>query len=307
MMHSITFGPLSVWDMFDKTVSYAAGDRVRYGAKIYQFTAAHAAGPWLGTDAEDITRQVGIRNTREDWGLVLTSQPVFNPPAQKTKILDPPGGDGVIDLSKAVRGYPVYKNRTGNFTFVSPERFPVSDAMYEQIMDFIHGQTMQAERSDDQGWYYQGRFTVDKNKSRTQYGEIVIGYSVEPYKWAMQDSLDTDWLWDPFSFIYGVIRPAIFGGIEIGTTAATLEFDLQAAGRAPVKPEFSAKSGESNISISYGGDNPKTITAGHTAEAIDGLILYGGKWLLNGQATTVSAVTASGNGHLSIKFRPGRL
>ena len=41
----------------------------------------------------------GDKNTWDDWRLVPASRPVFNPPAQKVKTLEIPGGDGVIDLS----------------------------------------------------------------------------------------------------------------------------------------------------------------------------------------------------------------
>lgn len=54
----------------------------------------------------------------DDWRLVPASRPLFNPPAQKVKTLDIPGGDGVIDLSQALTGYPVYQNRTGSIEFI---------------------------------------------------------------------------------------------------------------------------------------------------------------------------------------------
>ena len=39
-------------DAFDTTKAYAIGDVVMYNYRMYRFTAAHAAGAWLGTDAE---------------------------------------------------------------------------------------------------------------------------------------------------------------------------------------------------------------------------------------------------------------
>ena len=60
----------------------------------------------------------GDKNTWDDWRLVPASRPVFNPPAQKVKTLEIPGGDGVIDLSQSLTGYPVYQNRTGSIEFI---------------------------------------------------------------------------------------------------------------------------------------------------------------------------------------------
>lgn len=39
---------------FSTTDAYAKGDEVIYDGKLYKFTAAHAAGAWTGTDAEEV-------------------------------------------------------------------------------------------------------------------------------------------------------------------------------------------------------------------------------------------------------------
>ena len=39
-------------DTFDPTISYPAGAYVRYNGQAYMFTTAHAAGAWIGTDAQ---------------------------------------------------------------------------------------------------------------------------------------------------------------------------------------------------------------------------------------------------------------
>ena len=44
---------LDDYPVFSATKAYAAGDVVRYGDKLYKFTADHAAGAWTGTDVED--------------------------------------------------------------------------------------------------------------------------------------------------------------------------------------------------------------------------------------------------------------
>ena len=43
--------------IFDATTAYSAGDYVWYSteSKLYRFTADHAAGAWVGTDAEEVT------------------------------------------------------------------------------------------------------------------------------------------------------------------------------------------------------------------------------------------------------------
>ena len=41
--------------LFDNTKEYAIGDCVIKDAALYRFTTSHAAGAWVGTDAEIVT------------------------------------------------------------------------------------------------------------------------------------------------------------------------------------------------------------------------------------------------------------
>ena len=59
----------------------------------------------------------GDKNTWDDWHLIPSSRPLFNPPTPKTKYQDIPGANGKLDLSEALTGYPVYDNRIGSFEF----------------------------------------------------------------------------------------------------------------------------------------------------------------------------------------------
>lgn len=47
--------PKSTAPQFSASKAYAAGEYVYYNNKLYCFTAAHAAGAWTGSDAEEIT------------------------------------------------------------------------------------------------------------------------------------------------------------------------------------------------------------------------------------------------------------
>ena len=179
----------------------------------------------------------GDKNTWDDWRLVPSSRPVFNPPAQKTKTLDIPGGDGTIDLSTALSGYPVYHNRTGSIEFIVMNDFKPWQVAYSDIMDYLHGQTMRAVLEDDKEYFYEGRFNVNVWKSEKNWSRIVIDYSVGPYKWSLLSSVD-DWLWDPFNFQNGIIRPALFRNVAVMTSMKTLNFGVELFGRAPICPKF---------------------------------------------------------------------
>lgn len=185
----------------------------------------------------------GDKNTWDDWRLVPASRPLFNPPAQKVKTLDIPGGDGVIDLSQALTGYPVYQNRTGSIEFIVINDFKPWHMAYSDIMDYLHGQTMRAILEDDPEYFYEGRFTVNAWKSEKDWSRLVIDYDVGPYKWKNLSSID-NWLWDPFNFQNGVIQAALFRNIAVTTEMKEIELDAVMYGRAPVCPRFIVQSSE---------------------------------------------------------------
>lgn len=144
----------------------------------------------------------GDKNTWDDWKIVPKERPVFAPPKVKTTYIDIPGGNGSIDLSESLTGYPVYENRTGSFKFYVMNGYADWQDRYSEIMNYLHGQRMKAVLADDPDYYYYGRFTVDSWDSGDTWSEITIGYEVEPYKWAL-----TSW-----SRTYNVNYTVWYGG-----------------------------------------------------------------------------------------------
>lgn len=132
----------------------------------------------------------GDKNTWRDWHLVPTSRPVVSPPPLKSKTVDIPGGDGVIDLSDSLTGYPVFGRRTGSFEFIVVNDFyePVNTyeewhVTYSNIMNYLHGKKMEMALEDDPDYWYEGRFTVGSWTSDRSHSKITINYDLEPYKW----------------------------------------------------------------------------------------------------------------------------
>lgn len=246
----------------------------------------------------------GEKNTWDDWRLVPSSRPVFNPPAQKVKTLDIPGGDGVIDLSQALTGYPVYQNRTGSIEFIVMNGFKPWHMAYSDIMDYLHGQTMRAVLEDDPEYFYEGRFTVNAWKSEKDWSRIVIDYSVGPYKWSVLSSLD-DWLWDPFNFQNGIIRTALFKDIAVTTDVKSRKLDAALFGRAPVCPCFVVSSTAGRgvhvrfVNPQLGIDISKLLPDGTIQ--IPEFVFFGT------QDTTIYLWCDSGTGTVSVDFRQGRL
>lgn len=246
----------------------------------------------------------GEKNTWDDWRLVPSSRPVFNPPAQKTKTLEIPGGDGVIDLSQSLTGYPVYQNRTGSIEFIVMNDFKAWHMAYSDIMDYLHGQTLRAVLEDDPEYFYEGRFTVNSWKSEKDWSRITIDYDVGPYKWSVLSSID-DWLWDPFNFQNGVIRPMLFKNIAVTTTRRSIALKAALFGRAPVCPTFQVSTSDGRgvhirfVNQTLGLDETKLLTDGTLQ--IPEFVFFGDL------GATLELWCDNGTGTVSVDFRQGRL
>lgn len=159
----------------------------------------------------------GEKNTWDDWYIIPTSRPVIAPPDKNTNIVEIPGMNGVLDLSEALTGYPTYQNRTGSLEFiVANNQLDISPAdrtfgfkrwnvLYSEIMDYLHGKSMEMLLEDDKGYVYVGTYQVNEWKSEEIQSVITIDYDVYPFKKERYSSLEP-WYWDPFDFETGIIR-----------------------------------------------------------------------------------------------------
>ena len=227
----------------------------------------------------------GKYNTWEDWHLIPSSRPFFAPPSVKTKELDIPGMDGVLDLTEVISGRPVFGNRTGSHEFIVADGFSGWDWVeaYSTIMDVLHGQGNYAILSDDPGYFYEGRFSVSQWKSDKNWSTISINYNVKPFKQEIVSSMD-DWKWDPFNFETGIIRN--WKNIQVnGSRVVRL-----VGSRMPA--------------------SPKIVCSSEMTMEYDGVT-----YLLNPGANTIPGfklesdeldVTFTGTGTVSIEYRGGR-
>lgn len=128
------------------------------------------------------------KNTFDDWHLVPAERPVVKAPVPKTKFEDIPGGNGSIDLSTVLTGYPVFANRQGSWTFYVLNDYKKSETdwaiLYSEIMEFLQGKSLRVELEDDPDYYYWGVFALNEWQSPKDYSKVVIDYVIEPYKYS---------------------------------------------------------------------------------------------------------------------------
>ena len=124
----------------------------------------------------------GNKHSYREWGLLLKTRPVISPPKPKTKLVQVPGSDVVIDLTETLTGNVHYEPRTIKCEFWVVDGRLKWSAVYSSILDELHGKRLQIIMDDDPNYYYIGRVSVDSWESEQAASTIVITAEVEPYK-----------------------------------------------------------------------------------------------------------------------------
>lgn len=248
-------------------------------------------------------------NTYEDFHLMPSTsmpRPVFDPPSVKTQIVDIPGADGYIDLSESLTKYPVYNNRQGSIDFIVLSGFETWQQLYSRIMNYLHGRTKRVVMDDDVGYFYEGRFKVNKWKSANDgtWSTITIDYDVKPYKMEVNDSLD-DWLWDPFNFDTGITLSELFADITIDSDIYEPRTFSGVIRRKPVSPEIEVRT-TSTEGMAIRLINPE-LDIDKDFYFGDGISIDPEFILSNFSGSNTIQMNFMGHGTVSIRFRNGEL
>jgi len=124
----------------------------------------------------------GNKHTYRTWSLLLKSRPVISPPVPKTKVIQVPGTDTVIDLTEALTGDVKYEPRTIECEFWIVEGRSKWPAVYSAILNELHGKRMNIVMDDDPNYYYTGRVAVEAFDAEKKTATVKIVAEVEPYK-----------------------------------------------------------------------------------------------------------------------------
>lgn len=163
--------------------------------------------------------QFGNKNTYRDYRLLIQSLTISTA-EPKEELVEVPGMDGNLDFSESLTGDTVYQNRTINISLAKRKNKNCLSE-YSQIQNDLNGRTMKIILSDDPNFFYYGKVRVKDYDKYAILHAIDIECNVKPYKYDLYSS-DEDWLWDPFSFIDGIINETkdlnVDGKLEIKIT-----------------------------------------------------------------------------------------
>lgn len=130
--------------------------------------------------------QINGKDCLQNWHLLPNGRLHVPPPSIREKIVELPSGNGDIDLTESLTGYPLYGNREGSFDFLVMHDYADYDqaTLYNQILKDLHGKVCKVELVDDDPYYYYyGRIKVDDWSEERPFNTVSLSYSFEPYKW----------------------------------------------------------------------------------------------------------------------------
>lgn len=146
----------------------------------------------------------GNKHSYDDFGLILQHKDLPLPDP-KTELVEVAGRDGAIDLTESLVGEVTFENRTLTLTFVVLDGLAYWPNAMSVLANYLHGRKMQIILDADKGFYYYGRCRVSELKSDRRLATIVVECDCEPFKTEINGA-GTPWLWDPFSFVDGIIH-----------------------------------------------------------------------------------------------------
>lgn len=320
MIQSITFiSPKQ--DLFLFTIEQELKDCEEYlctieeGSELYKFVTQYRDN--LQAEYQRIFSEYAKQkdfkkamNTWDDWHILPVERPVFSPPSPKTHYIDVPGGNGSLDLTETLAGYPTYENRIGSFTFRVMNDYGKWADRYSEIMGYLHGQSMYAVLVDDFSWFYKGRFSVDDWKSGDTWSEITIGYNVNPFKWGLYSSTN-QWLWNPFNFNTDMIYTGTFKDIQIDSPSSETELSFLSDffGSVPVAPTITIFPPEGEDETTYTGMQVRFVNTYlniNLSLHLEKGSTFVPDFIFYGQVEPYK-MYFQGHGTVSIDFRVGRL
>ena len=232
--------------------------------------------------------QINGIHTINDLQLLPTAKFAASPPEVQTYYVEIPGVDGLLDLTESMDGTVHYKNRPLPMPCKCIAPREEWSAIYDRILNAVHGRRVQIFLDDDPNYFYRGRVSVEPPDLQKKQWYVNLSADVEPYKYERYESTG-EWLWDPFIFATDIARD--YGELAVdGKTEYTIAGSVM-----PVSPAFVVESADgSGISVTVGGstyqlpDGTSEIT-GFKITGDDAVFLF------------------EGSGNVSIVFRGGRL
>lgn len=224
-----------------------------------------------------------ILNTFKDFHLLI--QGLTIPSAVvKEEIEEIPGTSDILDYTETLNGDINYERRVIPIELSGIKNRNEFLSIHSKFQNLLHGKNVKMILSEEPNFYWIGRVSVGDVNPYDALRSINLEVKVDPYKYEISSSAD-DWLWDPFSFVDGIINECKDLAVD-----GTLDVIIQGR-RKHVIPKIVC---DSEMTVTFN-DITYNLSAG-TNEVLDIEILEG-----------ENVLTFIGNGTVSIDYRGGSL
>lgn len=130
-------------------------------------------------------------NTWYDWRLTLTGKNIPDP-EPKTNYVELDGMHGTLDLSEALTGEVIYRDRTLTASFWTSEGTQQERlAVVKQVTAALHGRVVDIIEPDDPTHFFRGRVKVKSKSHDAVHAELTIEAVCEPWRYAVNETRRT--------------------------------------------------------------------------------------------------------------------
>ena len=191
------------------------------------------------------TVKFGELDSYADFDLILTSKTI-GAPAIKTETVDVPGADGTLDLTEFF-GEVFYENRELKFDFACKTEPYLQ--VYSNFKNSVHGKRMNVSLSDDPGFYYLGRVSINEWETDEELGVVSVDVDAEPYKYKNAVTTSSFSVTDSATKVFSNLRKSVVPTFTLGA-AMQIKFGektYQASAGTYTNPEILFKEGNNTV------------------------------------------------------------
>lgn len=126
-------------------------------------------------------------NLRDYFDLTMISKSLTSAEVKKETV-DIPNADGVVDLSTALTGDALYKNRTVKITLIKDDQKGELLKFQSEFDNHFHGKMVKLTFEEDPEYYWKGRINVD-HKIDKVIDQITLTLDAFPYKYKLKETV----------------------------------------------------------------------------------------------------------------------
>ena len=150
--------------------------------------------------------KIGSLHTLDDLGLYLmVGSPLISGAEPDKKLVQVPGGDFLLDLTRAVDGKVHYLQRTIRLDLKCAKPKKLWPGIQSALEKALQGQWLRCIFDDDPSWYWEGYWTVTPQSRDRWTNVFTISGICNPYKVSLTAAAGADWEWDTFNFETDII------------------------------------------------------------------------------------------------------